>query len=79
MSRKCALTGKRPDFGNAVSHSQRKTRRVRNVNIQRRRVWVEDEKRWVRMNLSARVMKTLVKKGLRRFLKDEGLRLKDVI
>jgi large subunit ribosomal protein L28 len=78
VARKCALTGKGPDFGNAVSHSQRKTRRVRNANIQRRRVWVEDERRWVRLNLSTRAMKTLVKKGLRQFLKDEGLKLRDL-
>lgn len=78
MSRKCEITGRGPDFGNAVSHSQRRTRRGRNANIQRRRVWVEDENRWVRLNLSTRAMKTLVKKGLRKFLKDEGLKLKDI-
>ncbi|MGI8650826.1 MAG: 50S ribosomal protein L28, partial [Rubrobacter sp.] len=66
MSRKCALTGKGQGFGSAISHSWRKTRRVGNSNIQRRRVWVEDESRWVRMNLSTRAMKTLVKDACRK-------------
>ena len=32
---KCQLCGKGPQFGNRVSHSNRKTRRRWNVNVQR--------------------------------------------
>jgi large subunit ribosomal protein L28 len=34
MSRKCPLTGKKPMYGNNVSHSMRHTRRRWNVNLQ---------------------------------------------
>ena len=34
MSKRCAITGKTIQFGNNVSHSQRKTRRRFNPNIQ---------------------------------------------
>jgi large subunit ribosomal protein L28 len=78
VARRCDLTGKGPSFGNAVSHSQKKTRRVRHANVQRRRVWVPEAGRWVRLKLSTRAMRTLDKKGLAGFLRDEGLTLKDV-
>lgn len=78
MSRRCDITGKGPDFGNAVSHSNRKTRRVRHANIQRRKVWLPEEKRWINLNLSTRAIRTLDKKGLKKFLKDEGLTLEDI-
>lgn len=32
---KCQLTGKRPSFGNNVSHSKRRTRRIWKPNIQK--------------------------------------------
>lgn len=37
MSNVCQVTGKAPSFGNAVSHSNRRTRRRWNVNIQNKR------------------------------------------
>ncbi len=79
MARRCDLTGKGPSFGNAISHSNRRTRRVRRANVQKRRVYVPEQDRWVRLKLSTRAMRTLDKKGLARFLRDEGLTLKDVV
>lgn len=76
--RKRDTTGKGPDFGNTVSHSNRKKRRVRRSNIQRMRVRVPEERRWIHTNLSTRATRTLDQKGLKRFLKDEGLTLKDI-
>jgi len=35
MARVCEICGKRPVAGNTISHSHRKTRRVRSPNIQR--------------------------------------------
>lgn len=78
MARRCDLTGKGPTFGNTISHSNKKTRRVRHANVQRRRVYVPEQDRWVSLKLSTRAMRTLDKKGLARFLNDEGLRLADV-
>jgi large subunit ribosomal protein L28 len=78
MSRRCQLTGKRPMAGNNVSHANNKTRRRQLPNLQSKRVFVPELNRWVRLRLSTRALRTLNKKGLMTFLKDEGLTLKDI-
>ena len=45
MSRVCDVTGKKPMFGNNVSHAYNKSRRRFNVNLQKKRFWLPDEKR----------------------------------
>lgn len=78
MARKCVLTGKGPMAGNRVSHSNKKTRRRQLPNLQSKRIWVEELNRFVRLRVSTRALRTISKKGLMRFLKDEGLALKDI-
>ncbi len=70
MSMICQVTGRRPSFGNNVSHSQRKTSRRWNPNMQRQRFWVESEKRWVTLTVSARGIKTINKRGIDAVLAD---------
>lgn len=79
MSRKCALTGKRPLSGNHVSHSNRKVKRVQRPNVQSKRIYVPELGHFVRIKMSARALRTVNKKGLLNFLKDEGLTLKEVV
>ena len=64
MSRICMLTGAKPSFGNAISHSHRATRRRWDPNIQKQRFWLPSENRWVRLTLSARAIKTVNKRGI---------------
>ena len=45
MSRVCQVTGKKPMYGNNVSHSHIKTHMRQLPNIQKRRFWVEAEQR----------------------------------
>ncbi|KNB53186.1 50S ribosomal protein L28 [Streptomyces caatingaensis] len=59
MSAHCQLTGARPGFGNAVSHSHRRTSRRFDPNIQRKRYWLPGEGRYVRLTLSARAIRTV--------------------
>ena len=70
MSRICQVTGRKPSFGNNVSHSHRKTRRRWNVNVQRHRYWVPSEKRWVTLRVSAKGMKTINRHGIEKVLAD---------
>ena len=79
MSKVCALTGKKPQTGNNVSHAHNKTKRRWLPNLQKKRIWIPEENRWVRIRLTARALRTVEKKGLLKFLRDEGLRLKDVV
>jgi large subunit ribosomal protein L28 len=70
MSNICQVTGRKPAFGNNVSHSHKKTRRRWNPNIQNKRFWVPSEKRWVTLTVSARGIKTINKNGIESVLAD---------
>lgn len=59
MSAHCQLTGRAPGFGNAVSHSHRRTPRRFDPNIQRKRYWLPSEGRHIRLTLSVRGLKTV--------------------
>ncbi|AOX03238.1 MULTISPECIES: 50S ribosomal protein L28 [Moorena] len=75
MSRRCQLTGKKANNGYAVSHSHRRTKRLQNVNLQVKRVWWEEGKRWVKLRISTKAIKTLQKKGLQAMAKEAGINL----
>ena len=64
MSKVCQVTGKRPMTGNNVSHAQNKTRRRFVPNLHSKRFWVESEKRFVRLRVSAKGMRIIDKKGI---------------
>ncbi|MGW7490797.1 50S ribosomal protein L28 [Streptomyces sp. NPDC054786] len=59
MSAHCRLTGRTPGFGNAVSHSHRRTPRRFDPNVQRKRHWLQGEGRHIRLTLSAKAIKTV--------------------
>ena len=79
MPRRCSLTGKRPLSGNRVSHSQLKTKMWQLPNLQNKRIFVPELGRFVRIRLSTSALRTITKKGLLTFLRDEGLKLRDVV
>lgn len=62
MADRCEITGKGKQFGNHVSFSQRKVKRVWKPNIQKRRLIINGKK--VRINVSAQGLRTLKKQGL---------------
>ena len=70
MSKVCQVTGKRPVTGNNVSHAQNKTRRRFVPNLHHKRFWVESEKRFVRLRVSAKGMRIIDKKGIDAVLAD---------
>jgi large subunit ribosomal protein L28 len=78
MSRKCKLTGKGPHVGNNVSFSHKRTKKVWLPNMQRKAIFVPELDRTVRVRLSTRALRTVSKKGLMPYLRDQGLRLKDI-
>ncbi|EFV14182.1 50S ribosomal protein L28 [Segniliparus rugosus] len=64
MSAHCQVTGRQPGFGMAVSHSHRRTNRRWNPNIQRRRYFLPSEGRTITLNVSAKGIKTIDRKGI---------------
>lgn len=63
MSRRCELTGKGPLTGNLVSHSQRHTKRRQMPNLQKKRIWIPEENRFVKMKLCTGVIKAMTRNG----------------
>lgn len=70
MSKICELTGTTIQTGNNVSHANNRTRRRFLPNLQTKRVWIPEEKRWIRIKATARAFKTLDKKGLKTMIKE---------
>ena len=64
MSKVCQVTGKKPMFGNNVSHANNKTKRKFLPNLQRKRYYLESENRWIRLKITARGIKTISKNGI---------------
>jgi len=56
--------------GNNVSHAKNRTRRRFEPNLHFHRFWVESEKRFVRLKVSAKGMRTIDKLGIDRVLAD---------
>ena len=65
MSFKCSITGKKPLYGNNVSHSNRKTRRRFLPNLHKRRIWCDETSRWVRVLVSNKGLKLIDKIGVK--------------
>ena len=70
MSRVCQVTGKKPIAGNNVSHAKNRTRRRFEPNLHTHRFWVETEKKFVKLRVSAKGMRIIDKKGIETVLAD---------
>jgi large subunit ribosomal protein L28 len=64
MSKVCQVSGKRVMVANNVSHANNKTKRRLLPNLQYRKLWVESEKRWIRLRLTNHALRTIDKKGI---------------
>lgn len=74
MAKVCPITGKRPMMGNNVSHANNKTRRRFKPNLQRRRLWLEKEKRYISLRITTRGLRIIDKYGIEKVLADIELR-----
>jgi large subunit ribosomal protein L28 len=72
---KSDITGKRKLSAQNVSHSNIKTKRWQNVNIQTRRVWVPEFNRFVRLDLTTRDIRTIDKIGVVAYAKRYNVKL----
>lgn len=64
MSARCQVTGRVPGFGNAVSHSHRRTRRRWSPNIQVRTYYLPSQDRRIRLQVSAKGIKVIDRDGI---------------
>lgn len=70
MAKRCQMTGKKPMSGNNVSHANNKMKRRFLPNLQKKRFYLESERRWIRLTVSARGIKTITKKGVERAVRE---------
>ena len=63
MARVCQLTGKKPAYGNNVSHAHNRTKRRFLPNLQKKRIWVQELNRFVTLQLSTEAIKNIAKNG----------------
>jgi large subunit ribosomal protein L28 len=63
MAKRCQVTGKAAMSGNSVSHSQRKTKRRFNPNLQRVTLYQDGKK--IRLRVSTSWLRTFTNKGVR--------------
>ena len=86
MARVCSITGARPKRGHVIHrrgmakkkggvgrHVTANTPRLFQPNLQTKRIWVPELKRFVRVKLSARAIKTVTRNGAYATLKKAGL------
>ena len=78
MPRRCQITGKKPLRARNISHAHNVTNRFQRPNIQRKRIFVPELKRWVRLKVSTRALRSVNKLGLLKYLQTQGLSLKDI-
>ncbi len=69
---KSQITGKRRLRARNVSHSNIKTARWQEVNVQRRRLWVAELGRHVTVKIATSDLRTIDKIGLLAFAKQHG-------
>lgn len=72
MSRKCELSGKGPLFGNAVSHSHKKTRKKWSPNVMTKKFYDDVTGEWVTLKVCSSIIKTIDKNGVHAVLKKYG-------
>ena len=75
MSRVCELTGAKANNGMAVSHSHIRTKKLQQVNLQKRRLWWQEGNKWVTLRISTKALKSIQKVGLNKYAKSQGVDL----
>lgn len=72
MSRKCYLTGKKTIIGNKISHANNKNKRHFNVNLKRKRFFLEEKKKWITLKVSTSAIRIIDKMGIKYALQKFG-------
>ncbi len=72
---KCDISGKQFMNGHKVSHSNIKTKKKWQPNIQSKRVFDTETGRFIRVNISTSALRTLNKKSLSQLIRENKAKL----
>ncbi|CAN6311028.1 unnamed protein product [Urochloa humidicola] len=75
--RVCPFTDKKTNRANKVSFSNHKTKKQQFVNLQYKKLWWEAGKRFVKLRLSTKALKTIEKHGLDAVARKAGIDLNE--
>jgi large subunit ribosomal protein L28 len=78
MSKVCEVSGKKTMFGHKVSHSNRKSNRRFQPNLQKKRFFIPEENRWVELKISTSALRTVNKNGITAVLREARKKGMDV-
>ncbi len=62
--RRCQITGRRVGTGNKVSHSKRATKREYKPNLRVKRIYSEEQGKWITLKVSVAGLRTINRLGL---------------
>lgn len=72
MSQICQVTGKRHLIGHKVSHANKKSKKRFNINLHKKRFWVENMGCWITLWVSTQGMRIIDKLGIENVLHKKG-------
>jgi len=78
MSKVCQVTGKKAMVGNHVSHAKNRVKRLFKPNLHKHKFWVESEKKFITLTVSAKGMRIIDKNGIDtvlKYLRTKGLKI----
>lgn len=70
MAKICEITGKKMITGHRVSHSNVKTKRWFYPNLQKKKFYIPEEKKWVNLTVSADGIRIINRKGVNAAIKE---------
>ncbi len=70
MSKVCQVTGRKRMVGNNVAHSKLRTKRTFDLNLKTKRIWSEEQQRFVTLRVTCKGMRNIEKNGLDAVLKE---------
>lgn len=76
MSKRCDISGKGVQVGNRVSHSNIKKKHRFMPNLQKKRFWSIELKKFITLKVSTSTIRTIDKVGLDNYARKEGITLK---
>jgi large subunit ribosomal protein L28 len=78
MARQCKISKTARQTGHRVSHAKNRTKHVFQANLQTKRVYSPELKKFVRVKVSTRIIRTIDKLGLDATLRKYRLKLSDI-
>nr|WDA99997.1 ribosomal protein L28 [Cyanidium sp. THAL103] len=78
MTKKCDLTGKKSNNGYTVTYSHKRNKKLQFVNLQKKRIWSNKYRKFFRLKLSVKVIRSLKKFGLEQVLDSNLINLHNI-